>query len=297
MPTMPNLLSHARRMKATSEDQYAKAPRRPRVLADAKAWSGIERVMDHIAHHLGFDPVDVDGSNSMRWQHLLRVAAGGLSAPPFHRCDVPRDIAGKIYNADHSPNGTWYGRGLSARHDGALEGEAASIAPGRQAWVEVERQPASAQTRTGADGPVKFGDSFTLTHSQSARGLVHVYQDGVDPNLNHGGQPRWGKGFVPEGGTGRPCGARFGLDVWAVKITATGYRKGPQDRRPRRRHPDGSEPATWRSSAALPTRSATGWRTHLAGLHHAIPPSCGSRAARSLQATPASSFAAAAQLA
>ncbi len=71
--------------------------------------------------------------------------------------------------------------------------------------------------------PVKFGISFTLTHLNQAGALVHVYQDG-SVHLNHGGT-EMGQGLFQK--VAQVAAARFGLDVAAVKITATDTGKVP----------------------------------------------------------------------
>lgn len=71
--------------------------------------------------------------------------------------------------------------------------------------------------------PVKFGISFTLTHLNQAGALVHVYQDG-SIHLNHGGT-EMGQGLFQK--VAQVAAARFGVDIAAVKITATDTSKVP----------------------------------------------------------------------
>jgi len=71
--------------------------------------------------------------------------------------------------------------------------------------------------------PVKFGISFTLTHLNQAGALVHVYQDGSIA-MNHGGT-EMGQGLFQK--VAQVAAARFGVDVSAVKITATDTGKVP----------------------------------------------------------------------
>jgi len=68
-----------------------------------------------------------------------------------------------------------------------------------------------------AFSPVKFGISFTLTHLNQAGALVHVYQDG-SIHLNHGGT-EMGQGLFQK--VAQVAADRFGVDMSAVKITAT----------------------------------------------------------------------------
>ncbi|ETX27617.1 molybdopterin cofactor-binding domain-containing protein, partial [Roseivivax isoporae] len=71
--------------------------------------------------------------------------------------------------------------------------------------------------------PVKFGISFTLTHLNQAGALVHVYQDGSIA-MNHGGT-EMGQGLFRK--VAQVAAHRFGVDVAAVKITATDTAKVP----------------------------------------------------------------------
>ncbi len=74
-----------------------------------------------------------------------------------------------------------------------------------------------------AFSPVKFGISFTLTHLNQAGALVHVYQDG-SVHMNHGGT-EMGQGLFQK--VAQVAAHRFGIDVDAVKITATDTGKVP----------------------------------------------------------------------
>ncbi len=70
---------------------------------------------------------------------------------------------------------------------------------------------------------MKFGISFTLTHLNQAGALVHVYQDGSIA-MNHGGT-EMGQGLFQK--VAQVAASRFGVDVSAVKITATDTGKVP----------------------------------------------------------------------
>jgi xanthine dehydrogenase large subunit len=70
---------------------------------------------------------------------------------------------------------------------------------------------------------VKFGISFTLTHLNQAGALVHVYTDG-SIHMNHGGT-EMGQGLFQK--VAQVAAARFGVDIGAVKITATDTGKVP----------------------------------------------------------------------
>ncbi|MDE3028250.1 MAG: molybdopterin-dependent oxidoreductase, partial [Paracoccaceae bacterium] len=71
--------------------------------------------------------------------------------------------------------------------------------------------------------PVKFGISFTLTWLNQAGALVHVYQDG-SIHMNHGGT-EMGQGLFRK--VAQVAAAAFGVEVDAVKITATDTGKVP----------------------------------------------------------------------
>ena len=71
--------------------------------------------------------------------------------------------------------------------------------------------------------PAKFGISFTLTHLNQAGALVHVYQDG-SIHMNHGGT-EMGQGLFQK--VAQVAATSFGVDVGAVKITATDTAKVP----------------------------------------------------------------------
>jgi xanthine dehydrogenase large subunit len=70
---------------------------------------------------------------------------------------------------------------------------------------------------------VKFGISFTLTFLNQAGALVHVYADG-SVQLNHGGT-EMGQGLNTK--VAQVAARVFGLEVEAVKITATDTGKVP----------------------------------------------------------------------
>ena len=181
---------------------------------------GIERVMDHIAHHLGRDPLEVRRVNYYAEAAPVAGGAGGLSAPPFTSGEhPPEDISGKKKQT------TPYGMEvedfiLHAMTDrlaetGAYERRRQAVADWNAANPVLKRGLALT--------PVKFGISFTLTHLNQAGALVHVYQDG-SVHMNHGGT-EMGQGLFQK--VAQVAAARFGLDVAAVKITATDTGKVP----------------------------------------------------------------------
>ena len=181
---------------------------------------GIERVMDHIAHHLGRDPLAVRRVNYYAEATPAAGGAGGLSAPRFTFGEhPPEDISGKRKQT------TPYGMEVDDFILHALTGRLAETAEYDQRRQAVaDWNAANPVLKRGlALTPVKFGISFTLTHLNQAGALVHVYQDG-SVHLNHGGT-EMGQGLFQK--VAQVAAARFGLDVGAVKITATDTGKVP----------------------------------------------------------------------
>ncbi|MEH6748738.1 MAG: xanthine dehydrogenase molybdopterin binding subunit [Paracoccaceae bacterium] len=181
---------------------------------------GIERVMDHIAHHLGRDPLAVRRANYYAEATPAAGGAGGLSAPRFTFGEhPPEDISGKRKQT------TPYGMEVDDFILHALTdrlGETAEYDQRRKAVADWNATNPVLK-RGLALTPVKFGISFTLTHLNQAGALVHVYQDG-SVHLNHGGT-EMGQGLFQK--VAQVAAARFGLDVGAVKITATDTGKVP----------------------------------------------------------------------
>ncbi len=175
---------------------------------------GIERVMDHVAHALGKDPVEVRRAN------YYAPAAGGPSGGSIAAETKPRHEAGGA------------GRNTTPYHMEVSDFILHEMTDRLLLDAQYEaRRAAVAQWNAGhatlkkgiAFSPVKFGISFTLTHLNQAGALVHVYQDG-SIHLNHGGT-EMGQGLFQK--VAQVAAARFGVDVSAVKITATDTSKVP----------------------------------------------------------------------
>lgn len=155
---------------------------------------GIERVMDHIAHHLSLEPLAV--------RRLNFYAAG-----------------------DQTENTTPYGMQVTdfILHDMVDTLETSSNYQARRQAVAQWNEQHPVLKRGIALSPVKFGISFTLTHLNQAGALVHVYQDG-SIHLNHGGT-EMGQGlFTKVAGV---AATAFGVDLDWIKITATDTDKVP----------------------------------------------------------------------
>jgi xanthine dehydrogenase large subunit len=157
---------------------------------------GVERVMDHIAHALGRDPLQIRRAN------FYRAAAepGTVQTTPYHM--AVEDFIGQ---------------------DLVAELERTSDYHKRRAEIAAWNATSPILKRGLALTPVKFGISFTLTHLNQAGALVHVYQDG-SIQLNHGGT-EMGQGLFQK--VAQVVAGVFGVDAWAVKITATDTGKVP----------------------------------------------------------------------
>jgi len=156
---------------------------------------GIERVMDHIAHHLDADPLAVRRAN-----YYADAPSAQLQTTPYHQ-----PVKDGIINA------------LTDRL------VASSDYVARRAAIDAWNASQPVLKRGIALTPVKFGISFTLTHLNQAGALVHVYNDG-SIHLNHGGT-EMGQGLFQK--IAQVATSRFGVDVSSVKITATDTGKVP----------------------------------------------------------------------
>jgi len=190
---------------------------------------GMERVIDHLAHALGIDPVAV------RQLNYYQSAEGGLSAPRPSGTP-PEDISGQKmpgtaqrFGGAHSPRPklqtTPYGMEVSdfILHEMTEALLTSSAYAARREAVAHWNATNEVLKRGLGFSPVKFGISFTLTHLNQAGALVHVYQDG-SIQLNHGGT-EMGQGLFQK--VAQVAASRFGLPVSAVRITATDTAKVP----------------------------------------------------------------------
>ena len=178
---------------------------------------GVERLMDHIAHALGRDPLDVRRAN------YYRAAAAPARTGPgtAQRFGGPHSPA----RADSAPQTTPYGMEVEdfILHDMTDALARSSDYAARRARV-AEWNAANPVIKRGiALTPVKFGISFTLTHLNQAGALVHVYQDG-SVHLNHGGT-EMGQGLFQK--VAQVAADAFGVDPARVRITATDTGKVP----------------------------------------------------------------------
>ncbi len=186
---IPNIRIESHRSKTNTQSATAY-----RGFGGPQGIVGIERVIDHLAHQLGLDPVTIMRRN--------------LYAP-----------------MGSAPQTTPYGMAVEdSITDQILDKliETSNYIARRQAVADFNAK--SPILKKGiAVTPVKFGISFTLTFLNQAGALVHVYQDG-SVSVNHGGT-EMGQGLNQK--VAQVTGQVFGLTAGQVKITATDTGKVP----------------------------------------------------------------------
>ncbi len=159
---------------------------------------GMERVMDHVAHHLRLDPAEVRRRNfyasSTQGSAKAQTTPYGQPVEGFLLNEMTEQL---LESSDYA-----------LRRDGGRGVQCAK--PG-------------AEARASPIHPVMFGISFTLTHLNQAGALVHVYQDG-SIHLNHGGT-EMGQGLFQK--VAQVAAQSFGVPLEMVKITATDTGKVP----------------------------------------------------------------------
>ena len=193
---------------------------------------GIERVMDHAAHVMGLDPIELRRRNYYEPAHEVAdppVAQKPLGHPDPHE-DLTSRGAVEMGDAPVRPvpaggNTTPYGMEVS---DCELHGMTTALLKSsgyaaRKQAVDAWNAENSVIKKGIGFSPVKFGISFTLTHLNQAGALVHVYQDG-SVHLNHGGT-EMGQGLFQK--VAQVAASRFGIPLELVKITATDTAKVP----------------------------------------------------------------------
>ena len=156
---------------------------------------GIERVMDHIAHSLGKEPLAV------RRRNFYLPASAGRHQRSHYGMKVEDCVIEDI--VEELASGSRY---LQRKE---------SIADWNATSPVLKRGIALT--------PVKFGISFTLTQFNQAGALVHVYQDG-SIHLNHGGT-EMGQGLYIK--VAQIAADAFGQPVESVQITAADTSKVP----------------------------------------------------------------------
>ncbi|WP_171120153.1 MULTISPECIES: xanthine dehydrogenase molybdopterin binding subunit [unclassified Ruegeria] len=224
---LPNARIESHRLKTNTQSATAY-----RGFGGPQGMVGIERVMDHAAHALGLDPVELRRRNYYEPAH--KVVEGEPADKPLGHPDPHEDLTsrGAVEMGDTplrplpaGGNTTPYGMEVS---DFELHGMTAALLKSsdyaaRKAAIEKWNAENSVIKKGIAFSPVKFGISFTLTHLNQAGALVHVYQDG-SVHLNHGGT-EMGQGLFQK--VAQVAASRFGIPLDMVKITATDTAKVP----------------------------------------------------------------------
>ena len=190
---LPNVRIESHRLKTNTQSATAF-----RGFGGPQGMMGMERIVDHVAHALGVDPLAVRRQN---------YYASGGSISDQNKQDTP------------------YGQIVE---DAIIEDLSAEVCAScdydvRRAEISAWNVANPLIKRGIALTPVKFGISFTLTHLNQAGALVHVYQDG-SIHLNHGGT-EMGQGLFQK--VAQVAAARFGVPVDMIKITATDTAKVP----------------------------------------------------------------------
>ena len=155
-----------------------------------------ERMIDHVAHALGLDPLEVRRRN----YYDAMGAERERCVTPYHM-RVEDNVIDRITE----------------------EVVASSDYAARRAGIDRWNADSPVLKRGLAFAPVKFGISFTTTFLNQAGALVHVYQDG-SVMLNHGGT-EMGQGLYMK--VAQVAASEFGIDLDRVKITATRTDKVP----------------------------------------------------------------------
>jgi len=187
---LPNarIVSHRLRTNTVSNTAY-------RGFGGPQGAVGMERVIDHIAFHLGKDSADI---RSVNYYRPFQEQAGETT--PYHmevQDSVIREITDDL--------------------------RASSDYDARRKAVDAWNEKNPLLKRGIALTPVKFGISFTLTFLNQAGALVHIYSDG-SVHLNHGGT-EMGQGLFTK--VAQVAADAFSLPLDAIKITATDTAKVP----------------------------------------------------------------------
>ncbi|WP_298854271.1 xanthine dehydrogenase molybdopterin binding subunit [uncultured Ruegeria sp.] len=224
---LPNARIESHRLKTNTQSATAY-----RGFGGPQGMVGIERVMDHAAHALGLDPVELRRRNYYEPAH--KIAETEPAEKPLSHPDPHEDLTSRgavemgdapVRSLPAGGNTTPYGMEVS---DFELHGMTEALLKSsdyaaRKAAIQKWNAENSVIKKGIAFSPVKFGISFTLTHLNQAGALVHVYQDG-SVHLNHGGT-EMGQGLFQK--LAQVAASRFGIPLNMVKITATDTAKVP----------------------------------------------------------------------
>ncbi len=228
---LPNARIESHRLKTNTQSATAY-----RGFGGPQGMVGIERVMDHAAHALGMDSVELRRRNYYEPAHAPVLEQPEAARKPLGHVDPTEDLTslGAVEQVTTPPpvrpvpeggNTTPYGMEVT---DFELHGMTDKLLktsdyPARKAAIAKWNAENKVVKKGIAFSPVKFGISFTLTHLNQAGALVHVYQDG-SVHLNHGGT-EMGQGLFQK--VAQVAASRFGIPLEMVKITATDTAKVP----------------------------------------------------------------------
>ncbi len=176
---------------------------------------GMERIVEHVARHLGRDPVEVRRLNFYSGRDTVTTDPG----------------RGRRFGGAHSPeaatpgNSTPYGMEVTdfVLHEMTEALIESSDYAARREAIRDWNARNTLLKRGIAFSPVKFGISFTLTHLNQAGALVHVYRDG-SVMVNHGGT-EMGQGLHRK--ITQVAASRFGIPLSRVRISATDTARVP----------------------------------------------------------------------
>jgi xanthine dehydrogenase large subunit len=186
---IPNIRIESHRLKTNTQSATAY-----RGFGGPQGIVGIERVIDHLAHRLGLDPLTI-------MQRNLYAAMGSAPQTTPYGMAVEDSITDQILDR------------LITTSDYQA----------RRTAIEAFNATSPILKKGIALTPVKFGISFTLTFLNQAGALVHVYQDG-SVMVNHGGT-EMGQGLNQK--VAQVTAQVFGLTAGQVKITAADTGKVP----------------------------------------------------------------------
>jgi xanthine dehydrogenase large subunit len=193
---------------------------------------GIEKIIDHVAQHLGLDPLAVRRANyyADRIADVETSATAPIQAASNPDADSASRGADKprpssVPTPPKDVQTTPYDQPVTDCIINALTDQLAESCDyaERRNSIAAWNADNPILKRGIALTPVKFGISFTLTHLNQAGALVHVYQDG-SIHLNHGGT-EMGQGLFQK--IAQVAASRFGVPTEAIKITATDTAKVP----------------------------------------------------------------------
>ncbi len=228
---LPNARIESHRLKTNTQSATAY-----RGFGGPQGMVGIERAMDHAAHALGMDPVELRRRNYYEPAHAPVMEQPEAAKKPLGHVDPTEDLTslGAVEQVTTPPpvrpvpeggNTTPYGMEVT---DFELHGMTDKLLKtsdyaARKAAIAKWNAENKVVKKGIAFSPVKFGISFTLTHLNQAGALVHVYQDG-SVHLNHGGT-EMGQGLFQK--VAQVAASRFGIPLEMIKITATDTAKVP----------------------------------------------------------------------